>query len=77
MKAASMNSATAQIWLWPAAIALSTVFGLLSALLGQSGVWWVLSWIALAVPLAIIVWFVVKGLSPRTGARADRVQGKR
>jgi hypothetical protein len=26
------------------------LFGLLSALLGQGGIWWVLSWIALAVP---------------------------
>jgi hypothetical protein len=75
MSAASMNSATAQIWLWPAAIALLTVFGLLSALLGQSAVWWVLSWIALAVPLAIIVWFVVKGLPGKT--RAESVKTRR
>jgi len=67
MSAASMNSATAQIWLWPAAIALLTVFGLLSALLGQSAVWWVLSWTTLAVPLAVIVWFVVKGQPARPG----------
>jgi len=73
-----MNSATVQIWLWPAAIALLTVFGLLSALLGQSGLWWVLSWIALAVPLAIIVWFVVKGRLPRPSrTRADPVQANR
>ena len=74
MSAASMNSATARIWLWPAAIALLTVFGLLSALLGQSRLWWVLSWIALAVPLATIVWFVVKGPLPRPGkTRANPV----
>ena len=75
MSAASINSATAQIWLWPAAIALLTVFGLLSALLGQSGLWWALSWIALAVPLAVIVWFVVKGQLPGPGKiRGDQAR---
>jgi len=70
-----MNSATAQIWLWPAAIAVLTMFGLLSALLGQSGLWWVLSWIALAVPLAVIAWFVVKGQLPRPGKiRVDQAR---
>jgi hypothetical protein len=29
-------------------------FGLLSALLGQGGIWWVLSWVAMAVPLLVI-----------------------
>jgi hypothetical protein len=47
-----------QLWRWPAAIALLTIFGLLSALLGQGGVWWVLSWVALAVPLALILYFI-------------------
>jgi hypothetical protein len=40
-----------RIWRWPAALAALTVFGLLSALLGQGGIWWVLSWIALSMPL--------------------------
>jgi hypothetical protein len=30
------------------------VFGLLSALLGQGGVWWVLSWTSLAISLMVI-----------------------
>jgi hypothetical protein len=47
------------IWRWPVALALLTVFGLLSALLGQGGIWWGLSWIALASPLAIVAWYVV------------------
>ncbi|RTL52872.1 MAG: hypothetical protein EKK40_06900 [Bradyrhizobiaceae bacterium] len=42
------------IWRWPAALAALVMFGLLSALLGQGGIWWPLSWIALAVPLAVI-----------------------
>ncbi len=37
------------------ALALLSVFGLLSALLGQGGIWWLLSWLALAAPLAVIL----------------------
>ena len=43
-----------RIWRWPFALAMLTTFGLLSALLGQSGIWWALSWIALAIPLLVI-----------------------
>lgn len=43
-----------RIWRWPAALAVLVTFGLLSALLGQGGIWWVLSWITLAMPLAVI-----------------------
>ncbi len=40
----------------PAAIiAMVTMYGLLSALFGD-GVWDELSWVALAVPLAVVVW---------------------
>jgi hypothetical protein len=56
-----MNTTTArhslrQIWRWPALLALLTIFGLISALIGQTGFWWALSWIALAAPLAVIIW---------------------
>lgn len=43
---------------WPAVLALLIVFGLLSALLGQGGVWWGLSWITLAIPLVLILYFI-------------------
>lgn len=43
------------IWRWPLLLAALVVFGLLSALLGQGGIWWALSWIALAIPLVLIV----------------------
>jgi hypothetical protein len=46
------------MWRWPAALAALTVFGLLSALLGHGGVWWALSWIALATPLAVILYCI-------------------
>ncbi|HWB50402.1 MAG TPA: hypothetical protein VG651_14925 [Stellaceae bacterium] len=43
------------MWGWPLSLAALSLFGLLSALLGQGGVWWLLSWIALAVPLIVIL----------------------
>jgi hypothetical protein len=43
-----------RIWRWPFALGLSITFGLLSALLGQGGIWWGLSWIALSVPLLVV-----------------------
>lgn len=48
------------IWRWPLLLATLVVFGLLSALLGQGGIWWVLSWIALAIPLVLIVVCIVR-----------------
>ncbi len=36
-------------------LAVITLYGLLSALFGD-GVWDELSWVALAIPLAVIVW---------------------
>jgi hypothetical protein len=42
------------VWRWPLILAGLTIFGLLSALLGEGGVWWVLSWLALAGPLIAI-----------------------
>jgi len=55
MSAASSRHSAGRIWRWPLVLAMLTIFGLLSALLGQGGVWWPLSWIALAAPLVVIV----------------------
>jgi hypothetical protein len=49
-----MNGTFRHIWRWPLALAVLTLFGLVSALLGEGGIWWVLSWLALATPLAVI-----------------------
>ncbi len=49
------------VWRWPVILAALSVFGLLSALLGQGGIWWVFSWAALAMPLAVIVRCVWRG----------------
>ncbi|OPY99564.1 hypothetical protein A5906_28130 [Bradyrhizobium sacchari] len=50
----------ALIWRWPVLLAVLSLFGLLSALLGQTGVWLPLSWIALATPLAVAAICVVR-----------------
>ena len=44
-----------RIWRWPSVLAMLILFGLLSALLGQGGIWCGLSWIALALPLLVVV----------------------
>jgi low affinity Fe/Cu permease len=56
-----------QIWRWPIMLAALTLFGLLSALLGQGGIWWLLSWIALAVPL-ITITILYQGRQKRSDA---------
>lgn len=43
------------VWPWPIGLGLLTTFGLLSALLGQHGVWLALSWAALSIPLIVTV----------------------
>jgi hypothetical protein len=42
------------------AISVITIYGLLSALLGD-GIWDELSWVALTIPLAVIIWNYVRG----------------
>jgi hypothetical protein len=58
MSAANVRRSPGRIWRWPVLFAVLIVFGLSSALLGQSSFWWGLSWIALSVPLAAIARFV-------------------
>ncbi len=56
----------------PALLAILSAFGLVTALLGD-GVWDVLSWIALAVPVAVIVrhvWFGGPGKDISTDRRS-------
>ncbi|KXV77724.1 hypothetical protein [Acetobacter cerevisiae] len=43
------------VWPWPIALGLLTAFGLLSALLGQQGIWLALSWATLSIPLIVTV----------------------
>lgn len=51
------------VWPWPIALGLLTVFGLLSALLGQHGIWLALSWAALSLPLIVTVICLVRAWS--------------
>lgn len=48
------------VWSWPIALGLLTAFGLLSALLGQHGIWLALSWAALSIPLIVMVACVLR-----------------
>jgi hypothetical protein len=40
MRVAAKGRTPRPIWRWPVVLAILTVFGLLSALLGQGGLWW-------------------------------------
>jgi hypothetical protein len=57
----TVTRATARQWTSPAALAVITVAGLLSALIGEGGIWWVLSWLALAVPCVCSVFYLIRG----------------
>jgi hypothetical protein len=52
----SARRSSMQVWRWPVVLAVLTVSGLFSALLGQSGVWLPLSWLLLGIPLLVILW---------------------
>lgn len=51
----------ARIWRWPSLFAIASVFGLFSALLGQTGVWLPLSWIALSAPILTALICIARG----------------
>jgi Fe2+ transport system protein B len=52
----------------PAVMALITLAGLLTALLGE-GIWDALSSVALAVPIVLVLWFGLLRPSPRRWTR--------
>jgi hypothetical protein len=55
----SAKRSLVRIFLAPAVIALVIAFGLVSALLGD-GIWDQASWIALAAPLAVLVFYICR-----------------
>ncbi len=61
----SRRGATLRLWGWPVALAVLTMLGLLSALLGGDLFWYMLSWTALTVPLAVIIRYGAPGLAAR------------
>lgn len=54
------NRSHVLIWRWPVLLAALSVFGLLAALIGQTGIWLPLSWIALIIPLAVAAICIVR-----------------
>ena len=50
-----VRKAVWHVWRMPLALAALTVFGLLAALLG-TGVWHLLAWLAMATPVAAVLW---------------------
>ncbi|WP_296330456.1 hypothetical protein [Reyranella sp.] len=54
-------------WHWPLVLAVLTFIGLVSALLGEGGPFWFVSWLALSVPLLVIALAVVRSLFRRPG----------
>jgi hypothetical protein len=63
------NNYFRRVWRIPLLLALFILFGLLSALLG-TGVWHILAWIALAIPLAILIWKISKAFFIRPASAA-------
>jgi hypothetical protein len=52
----ALRALAGPIWRRPALLALLSLFGLIAALLAD-GVWDLLSWAALAVPVAVCAWY--------------------
>jgi hypothetical protein len=65
------NALLVRVFGVPALLALLTLFGLLSALLGQGGVWHVLAWIALCIPLAVLAWHLARCAQADANAAAS------
>lgn len=51
-----------RVWAMPGLLAVLTVAGLLSALLGEPMAWKVLAWTLLAMPLLVALRFALPGL---------------
>ena len=61
MPARSRHQTLGHIFAWPAIIAVLSTIGLLSALLGD-GIWDGVSWIVLAIPVALYCEFCRRGM---------------
>jgi hypothetical protein len=61
MPARTRHRTLREIFAWPAIIAVLSTVGLMSALLGD-GIWDGVSWIVLAVPVALYCGFFQRGM---------------
>ena len=57
-------------WPWPIALAIITLVGLIAALV-EDGVWDMVSWLALAAPIAVCLRYGLSGKRSRQRARTD------
>lgn len=64
----SVARSSSRQWAIPTGLALITVAGLFSALIGEGGLWWLASWIALAVPCAGSVFYLIRGARGASGS---------
>ena len=46
----------------PVSLAVATVLGLVIALIGEGGIWWIGSWTALSLPAIASIYFGFRGL---------------
>lgn len=61
----SREKSLRDIFAIPLVLAALTVFGLLAALIGEGDVWRVVSWVALAAPIGVIIRHAAFGRNPR------------
>lgn len=53
----SQNPHFRKVWSIPILLAVLSLIGLLSALLGEHLAWKALAWVTLAVPVAVSLWY--------------------
>ncbi len=58
----SIPQTTKQIWAVPMVLGIVSAIGLVSALVGD-GIWDALSWVALAAPIAAVLWSAARAVS--------------
>jgi hypothetical protein len=49
-----------RIWGAPSLLAVTTMFGLLSALLGDRWIWKAIAWLLLLLPVIVAAWFSLR-----------------
>jgi len=66
------NKSLLGIFAAPIALAALTIFGLLAALLGEGRLWRALSWIALILPIGVVLWCVLRPAQKRWRRAPER-----
>ncbi|SMF76068.1 hypothetical protein SAMN06265365_13212 [Tistlia consotensis] len=54
-----------RVWDWPLALGLLSVAGLVSALVGEHGLWLALCWLGLGMPLLVVARYWLWPSAPR------------